>query len=324
VKRLLVVLVGAALLGGGAVVASLDGAGDEAEVRLASGDTGGSSDGDVLDRILVRDAPGNVVLRLFLDGAGASGPTTDPDFAICDLGASLVIEVSNRGAAMQQYASAFTTPEPIAMAAAQTFGEVEGDPAWFAVVRVADGVGAVRGLGDTAAVVDGWAILGGSGALPIEGSIEAVAGDDVVGSVAVSEGVERCYGPGEVPRLPAPGEQPPDPAAAEAAVHAAFHDAFDHRADPAAREEAVAHLEDVQSYMDRAAEAFPEAVATVTATVHELVFTAPDRAAVRFELSYTGGAEFGPQTGVAVLVDGRWRVERATMCMVLGWAGAGC
>lgn len=121
------------------------------------------------------------------------------------------------------------------------------------------------------------------------------------------------------------GQAEPDGAAAEAEIRQAYFDAFDHSVEREAKLAAMeggaaAHA----SQLDRAAANFPTAVATVTVEVREVSILLDDWATVRFELFYDGGAEFGEQTGSAVLDEGRWVVARETMCMVYGWAGAGC
>jgi hypothetical protein len=323
------VLVVAAALAAGVATTVRDGA-DEREVRLAGGDDQGrwsdeSQYGGPYEVLQRRDAPGGLRIRLYGDG-WSNGPATAHDgFVMCDMTRTLVAEVSNDAMARQLWFQAFTTDAALTMVGQQQVGGPEGEPGWVLVVRVGDGVDEVLGAGDSTEPVDGYAALAGPGQMPVGASIEAVSGGEVVGTIAVGDEPPRCYTEADLPApAPEPGEPPADVDEAEASVRDAYFDAFDHAADPAERDVAVAHLSEIQSLMDRAAQSFPDAVATVTVQVYEVIFTSPETAAVRFELNYSGGAEFGEQLGAAELVDGRWLVAKDTMCTVLLWAGVEC
>jgi len=134
-------------------------------------------------------------------------------------------------------------------------------------------------------------------------------------------------GPGEPharapvpPALPPAGEQPADATAALAAVRTAFEQALT-AADGGSIEHAVQDGAVLGAALEQARASFPEAVATAWAEVTEVVFLDPLRAAVRFAVHYTGGAEFGQQIGYAVLEGNRWKVAYDTCARVLGWAG---
>lgn len=296
---------------------------DTQHLKLAGGGSGPAVSPGSYERLSIRSAPGGLTLRLYGDGWSRPLPEPSDRFALCEE-RNLVLEVSSDAVAQQLWFPAFTPSGSLSLVGTQEIGVAEGAPAWVAVVRVTDDVALVRGAGDEAAPSDGYAVLGGDGPLPRDEPLEAIAGDRAVGQLTLGEPPTRCYAPGSEPAMPEPGPGPDDPEGAEAEVRAAYRAAFDHRADADERETAVAHLSDLQSLFDRAAQSFPEAVASITVEVREVVFTSPDAAAVRFELFYEGGAQFGEQIGHAVVVDDTWRVRRDTMCMVLGWAGVQC
>jgi hypothetical protein len=68
---------------------------------------------------------------------------------------------------------------------------------------------------------------------------------------------------------------------------------------------------------------FAEDAAGASATIDELVFTAPDEAWFRYSID-TPGADFDNRYGIAVVVDGVWKVTRSTVCQDLSLAGGDC
>ncbi len=147
-------------------------------------------------------------------------------------------------------------------------------------------------------------------------------GSDGVGNWDDPEFRESCTPP--PPALPDAGEQPADPTAAEVEIRTAMSTLYgivgtgdigsDLIDDPTGVAEA---REQVQAggYADDAASA--------TATIDELVFTAPDEAWFRYSID-TPGNDFGNRYGIAVLVDGVWKITRATVCQDLSLAGGDC
>ena len=124
--------------------------------------------------------------------------------------------------------------------------------------------------------------------------------------------------------LPLPGfQQPVDRLGARAEVAQAYVEAFSPNQDPVAKESAVVRTAEMAAAGRTVVENFPEAVATTTVHVGDIVFTSPTTASLHFELRYTGGALFGVRTGTAVW-DGRWKVTSATFCEVLSWGGGRC
>jgi hypothetical protein len=133
---------------------------------------------------------------------------------------------------------------------------------------------------------------------------------------------ESCTPP--PPALPDAGEQPADPGdrrgrdpSVDGVAVRAIDDGVertDFIDDPTGVAEA---REQVQAgvYADDAASA--------RATIDELVFTSPDEAWFRYSID-TPGNDFDNRYGIAVTVDGVWKITRATVCQDLSLAGGDC
>jgi hypothetical protein len=132
---------------------------------------------------------------------------------------------------------------------------------------------------------------------------------------------EACEPP--PPALPEPGEQPADPAAAEAAVQTALATTWGD--DVAARLAAVDDGTGLEAAWEAIGEGpYAEAAAGATFTIRELVFTSPGEAWFRYDIE-SSAADFGNRYGRAVLgEDGVWRVTRDTVCQDLSLAGGNC
>jgi hypothetical protein len=164
------------------------------------------------------------------------------------------------------------------------------------------------------------------------------------GTVLATETAGGAYGMGGVwdrpecqppppppPTLPEAGEQPEDPAAAEAGVRAAIETVFASDGAELTEEEAAVQREatlaliddtdGVDAAMTQLGETYPGIV--VTASVTDLVFTAPDRATVLYSLD-TSITDFDNRLGELVLVDGTWKVTRSTVCEALSLGGGYC
>jgi hypothetical protein len=120
------------------------------------------------------------------------------------------------------------------------------------------------------------------------------------------------------------GPQPLNPAAARLAVQQAYAQAFTGGQDPAYSLAAVQGGPALARALAQATHNFPEATASAAVTTSNIVFTDPWHAALRFHITYRGGADFGEQNGTALIVEGRWKVSGGTYCTVMGWAGATC
>ncbi len=230
-----------------------------------------------------------------------------------------------------------------------TLGTPDGQPTWVFVVQVADDTENVvvtldTGVSDAAAPQNGVAVLAVPGIAPTEivegsdrywvdnspvfsvevqgGAAAGVVDSDGVGSWDDPEFRESCTPP--PPALPEAGEQPADPAAAEAEIRNAMTSLYgvvgtddvgiDLIDDPTGVAEARAQVQDG---------VFAEDAANASATIEELVFTAPDEAWFRYSID-TPGNDFDDRYGIAVLVDGVWKITRSTICQDLALAGGDC
>lgn len=126
------------------------------------------------------------------------------------------------------------------------------------------------------------------------------------------------------PALPEPGEQPADPAAAEAEIVEAMRLLYDSTDDIDADD---GLLDDVTGVADARAQvaegSFGTEAASARAVVEELVFTEPGEAWFRYRVD-TDGIGLSHRYGVAVLIDGGWRITRSTVCQDLSMAGGDC
>jgi len=125
------------------------------------------------------------------------------------------------------------------------------------------------------------------------------------------------------PTLPAAGDPPADPTTARDAVIAAFTQAWNGSNSVDERRAAMQDSEQLRSQLDQARNGNEASIASMSATVDEVTFVGPDRAAVIFHLTI-GGASYQTQVGYAVLDGGTWKVSRATVCGVLTMAGVTC
>ncbi|MFL6204938.1 MAG: hypothetical protein ACJ739_06275 [Acidimicrobiales bacterium] len=224
-------------------------------------------------------------------------------------------------------------------------GTADDRPMWVVVARGFEDVEATfpNGAVDSTRATDGLAVLAAS-ADPGQ-SADALADDTVelggtpmedqesTRPARLADGYAGCPSPPTEPveppqTMPAAGEQPADPDAARAEVEALFLDAFKGPADPDG-----AHLRERPNVWWDASVRFREEhpdyyewAKEVYSTVEDVVFTAPDRASVRYTLK-TDDPEVpapGERIGEAVLVDGTWKVSIETSCGNVGLAGIEC
>jgi hypothetical protein len=201
-----------------------------------------------------------------------------------------------------------------------------GPGATEATVRWSDGPT------DTAAVVDGLAVLVADGSQPweVEYTLDVT---DASGTRSLTPAdLDRARDPAwraacqePPPVLPDAGEQPADPAAARAEIEARFALLW---AQDVPRDDKPDDLLDdwtgVQDAVASAQEgAYSETAGTAIHTIDELVFTSPTDAWFRYSID-TDVSFFGDRYGTAALVDGVWQFPRALICQDLGLAGAGC
>jgi hypothetical protein len=124
------------------------------------------------------------------------------------------------------------------------------------------------------------------------------------------------------PELPAPGEQPADAGADEAAIIELMSVIYGD--DDGDNQERIDDLTGVAEARDQIREGgFEEAAASAEAIVEELVFTSPTEAWFRYRIETTTGI-FSERYGIAVLIDGTWKITRNTICQDLSMAGGDC
>lgn len=230
-----------------------------------------------------------------------------------------------------------------------TLGSPDGQPTWVFVAQVPPDTENVvvtldSGESDAAPPQNGIAVLAVPGGSPTEvvegperywlenapvfslevqgGSASGVVDSGGVGTWEDPEFRASCTPP--PPALPDAGEQPVDPAAAEAEVRDAMTAVYgvvgtddggsDLIDDPTGVAEARQQVQEGD---------FAEDAAGASATIDELVFTAPDEAWFRYSID-TPGTDFDIRYGIAVLVDGVWKITRATVCQDLSLAGGDC
>lgn len=217
-------------------------------------------------------------------------------------------------------------------------GAADGQARWFVVVQVAADATNVMatfadGTVDSMAPQNGIAVLVGPPApipasLPpdvdvaIEGGVAAgVVASDGTGTWADDEFRESCQPP--PPALPAPGEQPADPAAAEAVIVDAMTALYDRTA-PGDRNDFVDDLTGVTEALDQvAAGTYADQAEGAIAVVEELVFTSPTESWFRYRIE-TPQSVFDNRFGIARQIDGNWKITRATICQDLAMAGGDC
>jgi hypothetical protein len=191
------------------------------------------------------------------------------------------------------------------------------------------------GLSDRTAVVDGFAVLVVE---PSESDVDpwslayVLEVTDANGSRVISSGDLNYYDDPEYraacnpppPSLPAPGEQPADPAAAEQALRDRFDLLWDQTV---ARDDKRSVLDDWTG-VDEAVEAaltggYADAASTASHQIDEISFTGPAEAWFRYTL-FTDVTNFFDRYGTATLVAGEWQFARAVICQDVALAGSYC
>lgn len=262
------------------------------------------------------------------------------------------------GAVGQAWGSRYDEVRPGTMVVTGTVvGAPEEEPRWLVLVQAPVTVGLVTarfpgGGTDTMVPVEGIAVLTAA----VDDSVELdepwgadqpdlrVVGVDGTHGDVVYEGHwsgGTAPGAGGVaappppdpaclaPRaLPDPGaEQPADPAGAEGAVRATWASVFNlDRADDVA----LALVDDpdgVDVALERMRQGpfWPDTVAAASVVLDDMVFAGPTTAYVGYHVEVAGiGSVFDDRFGELRLVDGTWKVTRATVCEVLALGGGTC
>jgi hypothetical protein len=228
-------------------------------------------------------------------------------------------------------------------------GGNDGDPQWVVVAQTPPDVTNVRvafadGSTDEVVAQAGIAVLTAPGApstpvteggstywidptpgfeVTFEGGIEPVTIDsDGLGTWDDPEFRASCTPP--PPALPDAGEQPADPATAEAEIRtsmASLYGAIDEGVDRSVFLDDPTGVAEAREQVQTGA--YAEDAASARATIDELVFTAPDEAWFRYSID-TDGNDFDNRYGIAVVVDGVWKITRSTVCQDLSLAGGDC
>ncbi len=214
-----------------------------------------------------------------------------------------------------------------------TEGTFEGDPVQVVIAKVADDVDHLQlaiGSGkDVAAPVHGLVALALSGP-QATGTLTAYdSSGKALQQLQLPSGRTQFLGdcqPQPI-KLPTPGVQPADRAAAVEQVRAAFENAFTHAPAGGDIYHGLATVQDgdqLHNAVDQVRKNFPAAFDTITVTTGDIVFTDPAHAVVQFTPAYSQGAPYGTQNGTAVLAGGKWLVTQTTYCGLLRFGGATC
>lgn len=207
-------------------------------------------------------------------------------------------------------------------------GANESGSAMIAVVQVSDpAVTAASityddGFTDSAAVDNGYVILvvprvdASTGVVSFDGGNHPSVD---IGRAAPFEFDRTCQPP--PPELPSPGEQPADPAAAEAAVRDVAARVFDGKPDLGNEFDDITGLQDAVDKVQSGQ--YADAASKGSIDINGIVFTSPTEAWIRYDLR-TGNGTFPSHFGQAVLIDGVWKLTRQTLCQELGLAGVQC
>lgn len=126
------------------------------------------------------------------------------------------------------------------------------------------------------------------------------------------------------PELPAPGEQPDDPAEAEQALRERFALLWDLNVERDGKRSVLDDWSGVEAAVEAVlAGGFAETAAAAEHRIEEVVFTSPTDAWFRYAL-LTDIASFYERYGTATLIDGDWQFPRAVMCQDLSLGGGTC
>ncbi len=328
--------------------------GDDSAGIASSGGVGWSMFGyEPMELLFDRTTDGGLTLRAHL------GQTWDQEFGVpegewrpapwCYESGQMRIALGGNGVIDVGSVPWYSEPYQGRAVSWLTLGSPDGQPTWVFVVQVpADTQNVVvtldSGERDAAAAQNGIAVLAVPGEAPSEvvegperywldnapvfsvevqgGAAPGVVDSDGVGTWDDPAFRESCTPP--PPPLPASGEQPADPAAADAEIRDVMtrlyglagtgSDGSDLIDDPTGVAEARQQVEE-GGFADDAADA--------SATIDELVFTAPDEAWFRYSID-TPGNDFDNRYGIAVFVDGVWKITRSTICQDLSLAGGDC
>ena len=295
-----------------------------------------------MTKLFVRTTADGVTLRGFLqeqlqgmpvpNDPSSCGPNNWCPPPECTPTSFFMSELSTADAVSQGGAQPFPFDGPAAARGESSFGFAEGDPATTFVVQTTGDVKNVRatwsdGVIDEMAPVQGWAIVGRTGSSQ-PNSIVVVLNDGTTVPLKNIQGSSypaQCMPPPPAPpELPPAGKEQPADVAAKQGVTDAYQYVFTAGNDPNNNGTYIDNADKLKAPGDQVKKNFPQATDTVSVDVGEIRFLSASEAALYFELKYDGGVMFGKQIGYAKLIDGHWKIEYDTMCMVLGWGGGQC
>ena len=125
------------------------------------------------------------------------------------------------------------------------------------------------------------------------------------------------------PELPAPGEQPDDPSAAEQEVRDVF-DLLWNRDIPLDEKVVLDDTTGVAEAIEQVDNGgFAGTAQTAQHTITGVVFTSPTEAWFTYDLN-TDITDFTNRFGIAYRIDGVWVISRAVICQDLALAGGQC
>ncbi len=230
--------------------------------------------------------------------------------------------------------SRYTEPRDGVSVTLFSSGYAEGTPFRALALQLADDVSAVSvtwddNSSDTAVPANGWAALATPGAPSGKFSITltTAAGEHVVdwnelprdGDLAWQKG---CNPP--PPELPAAGEQPKDPAAAEQQLRDAFDLLWNNDVAFEDKQQVLDDTTGVKDAIDQVfAGGFADTARTAVHTITDLVFVSPDEAWFMYDI-HSDISDFTNRFGVAYRIDGTWKIARAVICQDLSLAGGMC
>ncbi|MEY2423739.1 MAG: hypothetical protein QOI95_3806 [Acidimicrobiaceae bacterium] len=252
----------------------------------------------------------------------------------CNPSTYFMAELSNDEAVSQNGSPQFPLDGPAASRGQGYHGQQEGAPVSSYMVQTSSDVLTVRGTWpdgfvDEMQPVNGWAIVAHSGSAPASALEVVLADASTVALKNIDGGYSypaRCQPPPPPPpELPPAGkEQPADADAARQSVTEAYEYVFTAGNDRNNNGTYIENADALKAPSEQVKQNFPEASDTVSVEVGEIRFLSTTEAALYFELKYDGGLLFGQQIGYAKFIDGHWKIEYGTMCMVFGWGGGVC
>jgi hypothetical protein len=249
---------------------------------------------------------------------------------------SFVVEAANAGAVGQSWSQAYPLHDVASITSPLRFGDAEGSPSNGWIVNTGDQVARVEarwadGFVDSMTPTGGWAVVAHNGTDAISMILGLSSSGAALKTFTSNDGgfvqpPAECNPPPPAPTTlpPAGAEQPDDPAIARQAITDAYQTVFSPGGDSLTNAQYIEDADSIQQAVETTKSNFPQAVATATVKVGDIVFTSKSEAALYFELDYEGGALAGRQVGYAKLIDGAWKIAHDTMCMVLGWGGGQC